>query len=212
MTDQRRITIDHPARIARLDDEVIALTRTEFDLLSLLMAANGSVLSTRHLYEQVWGAPWFSSDHVVEVHVSRLRRKLGETASNSSFIETVRGIGYRYNDPRGPEPRHGIQAVTVTDTTQRIMWANDLVELVLDQPRQELVGRYLFELVSPGDADQWTQTWNSAVSGDSVEIRVRLPTQTRGVQEVGVELAGLIHPDGHPLAVVAQWNALDDMD
>lgn len=203
-----KIVIDRAGRVVQLDNQVIALTRTEFDLLSLLMASNGSVLSTRHLYEQVWG-PWFGSDHVVEVHVSRLRRKLGETALGASFIQTVRGIGYRFQDIANPIFRTGVGAVTVTNTTQRVMWANDLIELVLGRPRQQVVGDYLMTFIAPGDAERWTQHWNAALRGDTIEISVRAVNRERGTQQVGAEMTRLTHEDGQPCGVVTQWHQVD---
>gem|GEM_PF-4573246 len=193
----------------RLDNQVIELTRTEFDLLSLFMASNGSVLSTRHIYEQVWGGHWFGSDHVVEVHVSRLRRKLGETALDASFIRTVRGIGYRFQSAATAPFRTAVGAVTVTDTTQRVMWANDLIELVLDRPRDQVVGNYLMTFIAPGDAERWTQHWNTALRGDTVEICVRALTNEQGTQQVGAELTGLTHENGQLCGVVAPWHQVD---
>jgi DNA-binding response OmpR family regulator len=78
-----------------LDDEPITLTRTEFDVLAALSSRPGVVFTRRQLLESVWGESWVGDEHVVDVHVGHLRRKLGDDASEQCFIVTVRGVGYR---------------------------------------------------------------------------------------------------------------------
>ena len=90
------LVIDVHAREVRIGGEQVELTRIEFDLLDSLASAPRRVLGRRILMAQVWGDDWFGDDHVVDVHMANLRRKLGEPASRSRHISTVRGIGYRF--------------------------------------------------------------------------------------------------------------------
>ena len=69
--------------------------RTEFDVLAVLSERPGMAFSRRQLIEQVWGQTWVGDEHLVDVHIGHLRRKLGDDAGAARFIRTVRGIGYR---------------------------------------------------------------------------------------------------------------------
>ena len=92
--------IDLAAREVFLDGEPIPLTRTEFDLLAALSARPGTVLSRRQLLETVRDGPWLGNEHLVDVHVGHVRRKLGDDPATPRFIITVRGVGYRIGGAR----------------------------------------------------------------------------------------------------------------
>ena len=89
------LTIDPDAREVTVADRRVELTRTEFDLLDALTANPKLVLTRRQLMERVWGPDWFGEDHVIDVHVSSLRRKIGDDPQAPRYIRTVRGVGYR---------------------------------------------------------------------------------------------------------------------
>jgi len=78
-----------------IDDEPIMLTRTEFDILEALSARPGVVLTRRQLLETVREGPWVGDDHLIDVHIGHLRRKLGDDAAQPRYIITIRGVGYR---------------------------------------------------------------------------------------------------------------------
>lgn len=89
------LSIDVDAREVRVDDAPILLTRTEFDILEALSGRPGVVLSRRQLLEIVRDGPWVGNEHLVDVHIGHLRRKLGDDATQPRYIATVRGVGYR---------------------------------------------------------------------------------------------------------------------
>lgn len=89
------LRVDISARRVFRDGEELLLTRTEFDLLTELMRGPTKVVTREELLKAVWGTPWIGDTHVVEVHVGNLRRKLG----GSRYIRTVRGVGYRMEEP-----------------------------------------------------------------------------------------------------------------
>jgi DNA-binding response OmpR family regulator len=89
------LTIDPIGRDVWLDEQPISLTRTEFDLLAALSERPRMAFGRRQLIDAVWGPSWVGDEHLVDVHVGHLRRKLGDDAAASRFIRTVRGIGYR---------------------------------------------------------------------------------------------------------------------
>jgi len=97
MFDFGDLVLDPMAREVRVGEELIDLTRIEFDLLDTLARAPRRAFSRRALLAQVWGEDWFGDDHVVDVHLANLRRKIGEPASSPKHIKTVRGVGYRFD-------------------------------------------------------------------------------------------------------------------
>ncbi len=98
------LEIDPLARRVALEGLELELTRIEYDLLDALAENPQLSLSRQQLLDRVWGPTWFGDDHVVDVHVSNLRRKLGDDPKAPRFIRTVRGFGYRLELPSG-EPR-----------------------------------------------------------------------------------------------------------
>ena len=89
------LVLDPEGRDVWLDDEAVALTRTEFDLLAALAERPRMAFSRRQLIDRVWGESWVGDEHLVDVHIAHLRRKLADDANRGRFIRTVRGVGYR---------------------------------------------------------------------------------------------------------------------
>ncbi|NJK89745.1 MAG: response regulator [Myxococcales bacterium] len=96
------LTVDTARRVARLGEDEVDLTSTEFDLLRTLVAQAGEVVAREHLMEAARGSEFASFDRSVDVHVSHIRRKLGDDPKRPRWIKTVRGIGYFV--PKEPEP------------------------------------------------------------------------------------------------------------
>jgi DNA-binding response OmpR family regulator len=94
------LTLNIDSREVFLDDQPVLLTRTEFDLLAALSARPNLVLSRRQLLEAIRDQPWVGSDHLVDVHIGHLRRKLGDDPAAPRFVVTVRGVGYRMGSGR----------------------------------------------------------------------------------------------------------------
>lgn len=90
------LVIDRPKRSVTLRGEPVTLTTLEFDLLTTLADDAGVVFSRPRLLDRVWGMDFVGDEHVVDVHLRNLRRKLGDDAARPAFIETVRGAGYRF--------------------------------------------------------------------------------------------------------------------
>jgi two-component system, OmpR family, response regulator RegX3 len=93
------LQLDRAKRSAALDGSELDLTRKEFELLELLMSEAGSVITRERLIDEVWDVNWFGSTKTLDVHVSGLRRKLGDDSSSPRFIHTVRGVGFRFSGP-----------------------------------------------------------------------------------------------------------------
>jgi two-component system, OmpR family, alkaline phosphatase synthesis response regulator PhoP len=96
----RTVRIDPARREVWKGDARVDLTAREFDLLYALASYPGHVLTREQLIARIWGADFFGDDRVVDAHVKDLRRKLGDDAGRPRFIDTVRGIGYKFDaDP-----------------------------------------------------------------------------------------------------------------
>ncbi|MDJ0664308.1 MAG: response regulator transcription factor [Acidimicrobiia bacterium] len=93
------LVIDVGAREARLSGKPIDLSPKEFDVLRFLAERPGDVVSKRELLAEVWRQPYGGSEKTVDVHISWLRKKLGETAAESKYLQTVFGVGVKLVDP-----------------------------------------------------------------------------------------------------------------
>jgi DNA-binding response OmpR family regulator len=92
--------IDVSRRVVRVDGTAVELTALEFDLLAVLARDPGIVIGRQALLDHVWGPEFVADDHLVDVHIANLRRKLGDDPARPRFIETVRGVGYRLSEAR----------------------------------------------------------------------------------------------------------------
>ena len=93
------LVVDVRAHVAMLAGRTLDLSRKEFDLLAHLAGQPGVVVSKRELMAQVWRQPYGGADKTVDVHLSWLRRKLGETADAPRYLHSVRGVGVKLVDP-----------------------------------------------------------------------------------------------------------------
>jgi DNA-binding response OmpR family regulator len=93
------LIVDGSARVIRLDGEVLDLSPKEFDMLQFLAERAGEVVSKRELLAEVWRQPYGGSEKTVDVHLSWLRKKLGESAAESRYLQTVFGVGVKLVDP-----------------------------------------------------------------------------------------------------------------
>jgi DNA-binding response OmpR family regulator len=89
------LSVDVDGREVRVDGAPVSVTRTEFDILAALATQPKIVFTRRQLIDTVWGDNWFGDEHLVDVHIGHLRRKLGDDADEPRYIRTVRGVGYR---------------------------------------------------------------------------------------------------------------------
>jgi DNA-binding response OmpR family regulator len=96
-----RLRIDPAAREATLAGEELDLSPKEFDLLRVLAERTGEVVSKRALMAEVWREPYGGAERTVDVHLSWLRNKLGETAQEPRYLRTVHGVGVKLVDPEG---------------------------------------------------------------------------------------------------------------
>ena len=96
------LVINARTRVATLAAKALDLSRKEFDLLHFLAQRPGQVVTKRELLLEVWRQPFFTTDKTVDVHISWLRRKLGESADKPRYLHSVRGVGIKLMNPGSP--------------------------------------------------------------------------------------------------------------
>jgi DNA-binding response OmpR family regulator len=92
------LEIDEARHQVRVDGTLVELTATEFGILAALARDPGVVVSRSALLDRVWGPAFVGDDHLVDVHVANLRRKLVDDPAAPRFVETVRAVGYRLRE------------------------------------------------------------------------------------------------------------------
>ena len=93
--------VDGAAHEVHLAGEPLDLSPKEFELLAYLAAHAGQVVTKRQLLATIWHQPYGGADKTVDVHLSWLRRKLGETAAEPRYLHTIRGVGVKLVEPEG---------------------------------------------------------------------------------------------------------------
>jgi len=94
------LVVDPRRRAVTVGGAPVELTTLEFELLVALARDPGIVLSRGRLLDLAWGPDFMGDDHVLEVHIANLRRKLGDATASPRYVETVRGVGYRMREGR----------------------------------------------------------------------------------------------------------------
>ncbi len=92
------LVISADTRSVQIGGQLVELTRTEFDLLLVMAGRPRVAYSRRQLINAVWDENWYGDDHVVDVHVGHLRKKMEDIAPSKSYIHTIRGVGYSVHE------------------------------------------------------------------------------------------------------------------
>jgi len=93
------IVLDVEAHTVTKGGKEIAMRQKEFEILSLLMNNIGKVVTRERLFDEVWGTDWLGDTRTLDVHMSWLRAKLENDPANPIYLQTIRGVGYRFSDP-----------------------------------------------------------------------------------------------------------------
>ncbi|HUN07627.1 MAG TPA: response regulator transcription factor [Aggregatilineales bacterium] len=93
------IMLDLQAHTVTRSGQELALRQKEYEILSLLMINLGKVVTREQLFDEVWGTDWLGDTRMLDVHMSWLRAKLETDPTNPIYLQTVRGVGYRFHDP-----------------------------------------------------------------------------------------------------------------
>ena len=189
---ERNLLIDHDAREVTVDGEIIELTATEFDILAYLDGNVHQVVTYREVILAVWGDATYFDQHALEVQVSRLRAKLGESGLEPYFIKTVRGYGYRFK--KDTTAQHLASIHYDADMGIISSWVMEIGELT--PPSQDFRGE-----------EDWIAQWL-----DPAEVR-RITSSVCEMFEIGLrEASGDFMTNGdsrarekvHVVAVIAE--------
>lgn len=90
-------SVDFASRIVKVNNEIIRLTATEYNLLALLIKNDGRVLTHQYILKEIWGQSYADQTQYLRVFVAQLRKKIEEDANRPKYIVTESGVGYRFN-------------------------------------------------------------------------------------------------------------------
>jgi len=95
--DSQNLKVDFERHEVSVNSEKVDLTLKEFELLQILIKNKGKILKRETLLDKIWGYEYIGETRTVDVHIRYLRKKIEEDDKNPRFIETIRGVGYRFN-------------------------------------------------------------------------------------------------------------------
>ncbi|MCB9451043.1 MAG: response regulator transcription factor [Anaerolineaceae bacterium] len=94
-----KITLDLEAHTVTRSNQNLVLRQKEYEILTLLMTNMGKVVTREQLFDEIWGTDWLGDTRTLDVHMSWLRAKLEDDPTNPAYLQTVRGVGYRFINP-----------------------------------------------------------------------------------------------------------------
>jgi len=158
-TSDLELRIDQDSRRVWLGGDLIELTRMEFDLLVALSENPHRVLTRIQLLEELWEASSIDDGRPIEVYIHRLRHKLGESATDPRYIQTVRGVGYRFE----PTVKSTPNCIRVRyDATGTIQQVSPEIDSALGWSREEMIGeRFMFGAQAPFSSRRFIAFVNS---------------------------------------------------
>lgn len=224
------LSIDRGAREVTMDDQIFLLSRTEYELLSILAANPGKAISSRSLLGAILNTEWTLDPAPLHIHISRLRRKLGESGRSPRHIIAVYGYGYRFQPHPNPVPnqrapqsprdrspkissdgsphasteaRHPVQALIASDHT--LLWLSDNVLTLLGSPAHALAGRNVCSIVHPADLETSFKAAGEAGSGLPVHFTWRPRTERPEPIRIQACVRPLIDSSDSVRAYLAEW-------
>jgi DNA-binding winged helix-turn-helix (wHTH) protein len=185
------LRVDPALRLVQVNEKPVNLTRTEFALLMYLIDNEDKVVSAGELLKELWASDWLADTSNLQVHISRLRSKLQESARDQRHILTVHGVGYRFasdRDPSSVPARSGLAQGALepdVDKGQRRVQLMYDEELFLRdiQPREEFLGWEADDLLNTqflatgGDPNQALSAAVHMISTGVLHFSTQLPVR-----------------------------------
>ena len=199
------VQVDHEARRVTVAGVEVDLTRSEFDLLTTLMDRPGVAISNRELLEAMWDSEWRIDTTPLQVHVSRLRHKLGESGSWQRHIVTVRGFGYRFEPESPGEVSDQWPEVTVEYDRDLVVRSISPAVPILGWTPAEIVGRYFS--MTRTDRAEVLAALHALSDMAIIECQCRFEATTKDGSMVPVRGSIVMRVDdrGEFDGLVAQW-------
>ena len=210
------LTIDRTARKAWVRSDPVDLTRSEYGLLVALADHPGRAMSNRELLESMWGSEWRSDTTALQIHVSRLRGKIGESGSHPRHVLTVHGYGYRF-EPQPSRFSSGIVeddaarvAYVLTSKDRVIEWASQQVTTVLGWEPDSLVGTVLYDLVHEDDVATWRNARAHLDAGQPGAFLGRVRSGSGAFQLMEALARPILGDSGTVAAFIAEFRVARD--
>lgn len=215
------LLIDHDARAVSVDGQAVHLTKAELALLFLFAAHPRRAFSAAELIRHLSGAEWVGGNHALQMCVSRLRTKLGETGTKPRQVVTVHGYGYRFEPDLSPRPP---ATVPIPDSAaspdpaaiilhmlvsmnRTILWASDRAEQLLGWTPLDLEGMVLYDLIHPDDAPLARAMRAELDTGLPAATILRLRRRDGGFRRVEALARPIISRAGSIEAFLGQYQA-----
>lgn len=225
-----RLRIEYAARAAALDGRELSLTRSEFDLLAILTRSPRVVITRERLLSELWETTWLGDVTSIEVHVSRLRSKLGESGLRWHFIRTVRGLGYMFalepdevtwaDGSAGPtvavalpssisDASITIPVIAFVGATGLLAWVSQSALGLLGVAPADLVGSLWTSLAHPDDLPVLAAAWVGAMSLQPQVLQVRMRDGAGRHPAMWTYLTPMTAEDGTLSGAVVEWHLVD---
>lgn len=213
------LAIDRDAREARLDGVPIHLTNAEYTLLVTLADSPRRALSTSYLTQVILESEWVTETHALQVYVSRLRRKIGESGTAPRRVITVHGYGYRYEPDKAPalsqmlapdervlrEEMSLLSAFILTDFNRTILWASDSITPLLGWQPSEVRDRMVYELIHPDDLPQTIASRLDTDAGIASAMLLRLLTASGDYRLMEALVRPILCPEDSMIAFLGEF-------
>lgn len=213
------LTINREAHEVTIDGLPIHLTNAEFTLLTTLADSPRRAFSSEHLTRVLSGSEWVAGTHGLQVTVSRLRRKLGESGTQPGRVVTVHGYGYRYEPDPTPnldaalasnaQPTSVEQATqsafTVVALDRTILWASDSFAHLLGWQPTELQGIVLYDLIHPDDRPHSMAAREGLNAGLASAFLFHLRTASGEYRLLEAIARPIIGPDGQTVSFLGEY-------
>ena len=223
-TGEDRLVIDLSARSVYVNGAEVALTPTEFDVLSCLAEHAGTVVSTPDLIRAVWGE-WFGPVDHVFVHIHHIRRKLG---SCGELIVTKRRAGYllrvgprdahldapwsqvtrEYSDVLREDARSRGAIWLLVDRDRRVTWVSDSITALLGWSPTDLIGQHPWVIATDGEAERWDSHFPQTGASPHVAFKGRVHHKDGYPITIGIRAQVITGEGGRRLGGIGEWTVL----
>ncbi len=217
------LLIDYAGRAVSLDGKDVHLTRSEFELLRIMSRNGRVVFSPEQLLSELWSTSWSGDVNSIEVHISRLRRKLGEDGHHWHFIRTVRGVGYAFTQRpdsvvsavsgKASKLEHKGAAVAsvvgLFSAKGTLEWVSRSITGMLGWHPKDILGCQVHDLVHANDHPLILSSWPTVDLRRPQVLRLRMRHVDRTSRLTVAQVTALPDETGALLGVVSEWFPFD---
>lgn len=214
------LVIDRDARIVSIDDHPVSLTNAEFTLLDELTRVPRQALSSEHLMRVLSRSEWVGETHAIQVYVSRLRAKLGESGTQPRRVITVHGFGYRFepaesdDQPQATATDDGIRLQVPIDEVlvhllvsqdRTVLWISSHITLLLGWEVSQVQETFVYDLFHPGQRQAALQLRTDLDAGNVAAFRGLMRTADNRYRLIDGSVRPIIGRTGTPEMFLGQW-------